>query len=392
MRILKLKPRKDKRIRRGHPWIFSNEVASWGKGPMVPGEVVEVRDARDRFLARGYCNKQSLIAVRVLSRRKKETVDHFDLARRVQDAVAARAGWLGEDSDAARLVNGEGDQLPGLVVDRYGDVLSVQLLTQGMEALREPVLAALKEATGCAVIVERGDNRGRALEGLPTEKKVLEGELPERVEIRQDGLRFEVDVLGGQKTGFFLDQRRLRRHLRDLVKGKSVLDVFCYTGAASVYAAAAGATKVTGVDSSLPALEAAERNMAANGLPEAEWIQGDAFGVLQSLEKEERQFDVVLLDPPPFAPSKKDRSEAKIAHTRLHKLAMRVLKPGGLLVSSSCSFHIGSEELGASAAHAGVQAGRTLRLLEELGAGPDHPGVPGMPESNYLTTLVMQAS
>lgn len=392
MRILKLKPRKDKRIRRGHPWIFSNEVASWGKGPLVPGEVVEVRDARDRFLARGYCNKQSLIAVRVLSRRKKQDVDHFDLASRIKDAVEARAGWIGDDTDAVRLIHGEGDSLPGLIVDRYGDVLSIQFLTQGMETLREPILAALEEATGCTVLVERGDNRGRALEGLPTEKKVLKGELPQPVVVRQDGLRLEVDVLGGQKTGFFLDQRKLRRSLRDHVKDKSVLDVFCYTGASSVYAAAAGASKVTGVDSSMPALEAAERNMALNELPEAEWIQGDAFGVLQALEKEARQFDVVILDPPPFAPSKKDRSEAKIAHTRLHKLAMRVLKPGGILISSSCSYHIGSEELGASAAHAGVQAGRTLRLLEELGAGPDHPGVPGMPESSYLTTLVMQVS
>jgi 23S rRNA (cytosine1962-C5)-methyltransferase len=327
----------------------------------------------------------------VLSRRKKETVDDFDLARRIQEAVAARAGWLGEDSDAVRLVHGEGDGLPGLIVDRYADVLSVQFLTQGMEAVREPVLAALKEATGCSVIVERGDNRGRALEGLPTEKKVLEGDLPDLVRVRQDGLAFDVDVLGGQKTGFFLDQRKLRRSLKNWVEGKSVLDVFCYTGAASVYARAAGAASVTGVDSSLPALEAAERNMAANDFPETEWIQGDAFGVLQSLEKEERQFDVVLLDPPPFAPSKKDVSEAKIAHTRLHKLALRVLKPGGILISSSCSYHIGSDLLGASAAHAAVQAGRTLSLLEEIGAGPDHPGVPGMPESRYLNTLVMQA-
>lgn len=392
MRILKLKPRKDKRVRRGHPWIFSNEVASWGKGPETPGEVVEVRDARDRFLARGYCNRQSLIAVRVLSRKKKEAVDHFDVSRRVRDAVEARSGWLGEDSDAARLIHGEGDALPGLIVDRYADVLSIQILTQGMEAFREPVLAALEEVTGCSVLVERGDNRGRALEGLPTEKKVLRGELPERVLVRQDGLRFEVDVLGGQKTGFFLDQRKLRRSLATWVEGEAVLDVFCYSGAASVYARAAGAASVTGVDSSRPALEAAERNMALNELPEGEWLQGDAFGVLQSLEKEERQFGVVLLDPPPFAPSKKDRAEAILAHTRLHKLAMRVLKPGGMLISSSCSYHVGADDLGASAAHAGVQAGRRLRLLDEMGAGPDHPGVPGMPESRYLNTLVMQAS
>lgn len=393
MHILTLKPRKDRRLRRGHPWVFSNEIADWGPEAeaMRPGDLAEARDPKGRFLARGYVNRHSLIAFRVLGRSKKTMVDESLIADRVRAAVAARQELFGEGCDAARLVSGEGDQLPGLIVDRYADVLVIQLLTQGIERFRDTVLATLREVCAPRAMVERGDSRGRALEKLPTEKRVIEGALEGPVEIRQDGLRFLVDVLEGQKTGFFLDQRSLRKNLMGVAKGRKVLDVFCYTGATAAYAARAGALEVAGVDSSRPALEAAEKNFALNELAEAEWIQGDAFQVLQKLAEEGRQFGVVLLDPPPFAPSRKDKDEALVAHTRLHKLALRVLEDGGHLISSSCSYHMGADDLGESAAQAGVQSHRHLRLLKVGGAFVDHPGVPGMPEARYLNTLYMQA-
>lgn len=391
MHVLKLKPRKDRRIRKGHPWVFSNEIAEWGPKGLEAGQLVEVRDSKNRFIAYGYCNRKSLIAVRVLSRIKKETLDEHRIAARIRTAIERRDSWLCEDSDAARLVYGEADGLPGLIVDRYGDVVCFQLLTQGMERFRETVLTTLREVLGPRVLVDRADNRGRALEGLPTKRAVVEGELTGPVEIRQDGLVFLVDPLEGQKTGFFLDQRLHRQRLEPYVRDRDVLDVFCFTGATMAYALKAGAKSVTGVDSSRPSLEVAEKNLARNDFPESDLVKGDAFQVLASLAEEGKRYGCILLDPPPFAPSKKNKPDAMVAHTRLHKLALRLLDEGGYLISSSCSYHVGADDLGESASHAAVQAGRSLRVLDIGGAGPDHPGVPGMPESRYLHTLYMQA-
>jgi 23S rRNA (cytosine1962-C5)-methyltransferase len=391
MHVLKLKPRKDRRIRKGHPWVFSNEIAEWGPKSLEIGQLVEVRDSKNRFLAYGYCNRKSLIAVRILSRIKKETLDIHRIADRVRTSIARRTSYLDENTNAARLVNGEADHLPGLIVDLYNDVVCVQILTQGMETFRETILETLKKELQPRALVERGDNRGRVLEGLPTERKVLVGEIEGLVEIKQDGLRFLMDPVEGQKTGFFLDQRGHRKKLALYVSGRDVLDVFCFSGAGAAYALRAGARSITGIDSSRTALELAEKNIAINDLPECEWLKGDAFNALQSLAEQGKSYGCILLDPPPFAPSRKNKPDALVAHTRLHKLALRLLDPGGYLISSSCSYHIGVDDLGESAAQAAVQAGRTLQVLDAGGPGPDHPGVPGMPESRYLHTLYMQA-
>ncbi len=390
MRSLQLKPRLERRVRRGHPWVFSNEIQAWGKPPPEAGEIVEIKDSKGRFVGRGFCNPSSLISVRLLTRLKREAVDEHLVRERIRAAIAARESILGPSTTAIRLVFGEGDGLPGLVVDRYDRVLAVQFLTQGIERFRAQVLEELSRLDPVA-IVERNDNRGRALEGLPAGKAVLSGSLPERVEILQDGLRFRVDPLGGQKTGFFLDQRELRQRIAALAPGRRILDVFCYTGAATAYAARAGATEAVAIDSSQSALETLAENLQLNELAPIKALQGDAFELLQALGEAKNLFDVILLDPPPFAPARKDRDEALIAHTRLHKLALRLLSPGGHLVSSSCSHHVDDRDLGESAAHAALQSGRSLRLLATVGAYPDHPAVPGMPESSYLQSLVLQA-
>lgn len=382
---------KDRRVRQGHPWVFSNEIQAWPKG-LAPGGVVDVHDPKGKFLGRGYANKGSLISVRLLTRKKKEAVDGHLIRDLLDRAITDREVWMDDTTDACRLVNGEGDGLPGLVVDRYADVLAVQILTQGMERFREVILAHLEDRLAPRAIVDRRDNRGRALEELDTKKCVVRGEAPaDPVAIRQDGMTFLVDVLDGQKTGFFLDQRAHRQRLLGLVKDRDVLDTFCYTGASAVYALRGGARSVTGIDSSRPALELAEKTMLANGLPECSWIQSDGFEGLKQLAEQGRTFGCVLLDPPPFAPSKKNRDKAMVAHLRLHKLALRVLEPGGWLVSSTCSHHVSGDDLGTTAAQAAVQAGRTIRLMARGGAFADHPSVPGMPEGEYLSTLYMKA-
>lgn len=390
MKKVQLKARKDRRVRRGHPWIFSNEVQTWGPEKPEAGEIVEVRDSKGRFLAHGYANRKSLIAIRVLSRHKKNPFDHFELERRIHAALEAREASLDAETDSVRLIFGEGDHLPGLIVDRFGSTLVVQFLTQGIECMREKILELLTEKLSPTCIVERGDNRGRALEGLPTKKHVLLGTPEATQAVSVDGIQFFVDPSEGQKTGFFLDQRPARRKLQSLSKGKKILDVFSYSGAFAAYAAKGGASQIVGVDRSEPALKLAEKTFSENGFAEAEWIQGDAFQVLQGLAQEGRTFDGVILDPPPFAPSKKDVDAARQAHLRLHKLALKVLEPGGFLFTSSCSFHIGMDDLGASAAQAAVQLGRLVQQVDCFFAGEDHPSLPGMPESRYLSSLLLR--
>lgn len=378
-----------RRLLEGHPWIYADDVAD---GIGEPGELVPVHAPDARPLGWGLLSTKSKIAVRLVSRDPAQPDRAFWLER-VRRAVEARgaAGYLAPEG-ACRLLGGDADGLPGLVVDRYADVLAVQILTQGMERFREVILAHLEDRLAPRAIVDRRDNRGRALEELDTKKCVVRGEAPaDPVAIRQDGMTFLVDVLDGQKTGFFLDQRAHRQRLLGLVKDRDVLDTFCYTGASAVYALRGGARSVTGIDSSRPALELAEKTMLANGLPECSWIQSDGFEGLKQLAEQGRTFGCVLLDPPPFAPSKKNRDKAMVAHLRLHKLALRVLEPGGWLVSSTCSHHVSGDDLGTTAAQAAVQAGRTIRLMARGGAFADHPSVPGMPEGEYLSTLYMKA-
>ncbi len=328
---VRLKQREDKRLRAGHLWVFSNEILDVD-GTVEPGDAVHVIDASGRLVGTGYINPHSLIAVRLVSRSSVEISGDF-LARRISDALAYRERIMPGER-ACRVVYGEADLLPGLIVDRYGDCVVVQSLTAGIERRLDLVLEAVTTVLAPRTIVLRNDSGMREYEGLALEKRVVTGELSGPVEIVQDGHTFLVDVLDGQKTGFYLDQRENRRETSRLAKDVDVLDCCSYSGAWSVYAAAAGATNVTLVDSSGPALDLAHRNWDLNKIEtDAELRDADVFRTLHEFDRSGRQFGLVLLDPPSFSRSRKHVREALKAHRVLNRLAMEVVRPGGHLVT-----------------------------------------------------------
>ena len=388
--ILRLKPHRDETILRGHPWIFSG-----GLRPPLPmltaGALVDIHDHADAFVARGYYNPQTDIAVRILTRDPREEINTAFLAARVRQALALRAPLLRDGrTDAYRLINAEGDFLPGLIVDRYRDILVAQVSTAGMEELTPLMVAALSEVIAPAGILLRNDVHVRQREGLERDHpKVAFGDVPEFVEIQENGMRFLVDVWGGQKTGFFLDQREKRQALRNYVAGKTVLNTFSYTGGFGVAAALAGATAVTSVDQSGPVITQARRHMELNGFdPDAhEFFVGDAFTHLERWIVEKRRFDVVILDPPAFAKNAGARTQAMRAYRRLNMLGLNVLKPGGMLITCSCSGAITLEEFRIIVSEAGQRTGHTLQAMETFEHGPDHPVLLAMPESRYLKVL-----
>ncbi len=384
--VLRLKRGQERRLNAGHLWVYSNEVdsAATPLSDFRPGQFVVVSRFDGKPLGTAYVNPHALICARLVSRRPGAVLDEGRLHQRFTEALALREALYAEPY--YRLVYSEGDQLPGLVVDRYGDHLVVQLNTAGMEARREQVLDALETLLTPRGIVLRNDSPMRALEGLEREVAVARGQVPETLTVRENGLTFTIDPLHGQKTGWFYDHRdnraRLRRYLGE---GDRVLDVFAYVGAWSLDAAAAGASEALAVDSSAPALERLAANAEANGL--AERItprRGDAFSELKALREAGERFDVVILDPPALVKRKKDLDEGARAYLELNRLAMQVLRPGGFLVSASCSFHFTDELLRRTLLRAARRLGRPLALLERGGLGPDHPVHPAIPETDYL--------
>ncbi|HKD77465.1 MAG TPA: class I SAM-dependent rRNA methyltransferase, partial [Ktedonobacterales bacterium] len=345
--VLQLKAHRDETVLRGHPWIFSGALRQ--PIPNLPsGELVDIQDNSGAFVARGYYHPQTDIAVRVLTRDADEEIDTAFLAVRIRRALALREPLVQSGAtDAYRLINAEGDFLPGVIVDRYGDVLVAQISTAGMERLTPQLIDALREVVDPAGILLRNDVSVRQREGMEREHpRVAWGEVPPLVTIREHGMRFEVDVWGGQKTGFFLDQRDKRQSLRKYVAGKTVLNAFSYTGSFGVAAALAGATTVTNVEQSGPVVAQARHQMELNGVDPAahEFAVGDAFAYLERWGEEQRQFDIVILDPPAFAKSVGARTQAVRAYRRLNVLGLNVLRPGGLLVTCSCSGSITLEE------------------------------------------------
>ncbi len=372
----------------GHLWIYAGEIRSLA-GEAEPGEVVDVRAADRTFLGRGYFNPRSTIAVRLLTR-QREAIDDAFFRRRLEEALALRRRVVA-GSTAYRLVCSEGDGLPGLVVDRYGGVLVLQVLTLGMARQQERLVRLLQELVQPTAIYGRNDAPVRRLEGLPREAGFLAGEGPPLVDIEEAGLRFRVDVVGGQKTGFYLDQRENRQAVEAYARGE-VLDVFCYTGGFALHAARAGAT-VLGVDSSAEAVAAAAAHARWNGLAERCTFQaGNAFDVLRALARQGPRFDVVVLDPPAFAPSRRALPRAAAAYKEINLRALKVLRPGGVLVSCSCSSHVSEELLCALVAEAAHDARRRVRLLEARGQARDHPVHPGMPETRYLKCLILEVA
>jgi len=388
-----LKPGRDKPVRQRHPWIFSGAIARIDRDA-VDGDVVDVLDSGGGWLARGYLNRSSQIRVRLLSWCQEEAVDEAFWRRRLQAAIEARAALAADpETTAYRLVHGESDGLPGLVVDRYGDWLTLQSLTLGIERVKPLVVSLLERLCGPAGIVERSDVDVRDKEGLTSATGVLSGadDGSVVVDVREHGYRFAVDLLGGQKTGFYLDQRENRRRVGTYARDARVLDAFCYTGGFAVYALGAGARHVTCVDASSEALAAVAGNLTLNGFDparQAETRAGNVFQVLREWRAAGETFDLVILDPPKFARGQGQVERATRAYKDINLLALQLLRPGGTLATFSCSGLVSADLFRKVVFGASVDAGRDAQVVERLGQGPDHPVLLSFPEGEYLTGLI----
>lgn len=383
-----LKKGKEKPILRGHPWIFSGAVAG-AEGDLVPGEIGEVYSGGGDFLGMGQFNPRSQIILRMLTRRK-EVLDASFFRERLLQADALRKRELRGKTDGYRVINGEGDFLPGLIVDRYGKTLVLQCLTAGMERLKGLFVDLLVERFTPESIFERSDVPTRREEGLPELRGLLYGEeLPDRVEIEEYGCRFKVDVKEGQKTGFYLDQRENRFSLREISQGRKILDCFCYSGGFSVHAGMGGAGEITLIDSSGEALERVKDHFALNHLEgiRPHLIKGDGFEVMRNLEP---GYDIVVLDPPPFAKKKSHLPGASRGYKDLNLQALRLLKKEGLLFTFSCSHHMSWDLFQKIVFAAAVDAGRRVQLLGRKSHPVDHPVNLSHPEGEYLRGLVLR--
>lgn len=381
-----LKPRRPERAH--HPWVFEGEIASL-PDPVVDGQPLRVLDHRRRFYAMAYCNRKSKIVLRLLSR-KDETIDVAWWKRAIVASVTRR-GTLAQ-SDGVRLVNAEGDGLPGVVVDRYAGWLSIQLSTLGADAARNAIVEALIAACAPIGIYERSDVPERSLEGLePKTGPLTGGDPPESVEIREGDARLLVDVAHGQKTGLFLDQRVNRRAAAAYAKDRKVVNCFAYSGGFSVHAALAGATAVTSVDISATACALATRNMALNGFADADVVEANCFDWLRHADDSGERFGMVILDPPAFARGRSTIDSALRGYKEINLRAIRSLEPGGILVTCSCSRPIGLDDFVGIVKAAGDDAGRELQLLEERTQPADHPVLLAAPETSYLKCLILRA-
>lgn len=377
------------RLLSGHLWVFSNELASSPKG-YEPGSIVELVDKKNNFLGIGYINPHSLISVRVLTRKREEINAEF-FKTRIKNALAFRKRFM-KDTDSFRAVFSESDLLPGLVADKYGDCLSVQFLTLGMEKQAETILNALDEIYSPRLMVLRNDSSIRTLEGLPLEKKIVKGSLDTLPLIKEGDMTLEVDPFTGQKTGFFLDQRENRAALSRLSGTGAGLDLFCYTGPWSIRLALSG-VKMTGVDSSDYAITHAKKNAELNGVSDrCEFVNSDVFEFVKREAAQKKKYDYIVLDPPAFVKSKGKINEALKAYRELNAACMGLLRQGGILATSSCSYHVDKslfmEMLRVSARDAGKQA----RVLEMRSQAKDHPISLFVPETEYLKCVILEVS
>jgi 23S rRNA (cytosine1962-C5)-methyltransferase len=380
--VLRLKRNEDRRLNAGHLWIFSNEVDTQ-QTPLTKlkaGALVRVLAHNDHALGLAYVNPNSLICARLLESWKFPNAAWF--AGRLRSALGLRERLYA--SPYYRLVYGESDGFPGLIIDRYGATCVVQIGTAGMEALKSEIVAALREVLKCEAVLLKNDSSVREMEGLPSYVEVAAGKVDDPGHVIEDGLQFKVPFAEGQKTGWFYDQASNRRAMSKYVrKGARVLDVFSYVGGWGVRAAKAGAGEVTCVDSSAGALQMAAANGELNGV-RLLTHKGDAFDTLEALNKQRAKFDLIVIDPPAFAKRKKDLPKALAAYKRLNQLAMLALAADGILVSCSCSFHVSAEDLQDAIAKAARGAEKHVQILEEGGQAPDHPVHPAIPETRYL--------
>ncbi len=385
-----LKPHREESLQGGHLWIFSGALQqppSW----IEPGGLVDVKSSIGQFVARGYYNPRTDIAIRLLTRNIEQTIDVDFLRQRIRSASDLRKVFNSDKTNTYRLINSEGDGLPGLIIDRFAEILVVQIHTAGMERLRSHLIDALLEEIDTRGILLRNDSQSRRREGLELEEpQVITGGVPMEVTVRENNVLFLVDPWQGQKTGFFLDQRDKREALRKYTKAKRVLNCFSYSGSFSVYAALTDEkTRVTSVDISVPAIEAARQNFILNGLDpnHHQFLVADVFDYLEEAREAGDQFDVIVLDPPAFAKTQSARTQALKAYRRLNTLGMQVLRPGGVLVTCSCSGVIGLNDLLGALSQSAQRLQRTVQLLETYTHGVDHPINLAMPETAYLKVV-----
>ena len=392
MHKLILKPGREKSLKRRHPWVFSGAVAKVEGNP-GPGETIDIRSVSGEFLAVAAYSPQSQIVARVWDW-KERAIDRAFFSERVAFAVEERRAFLYEEvTDAVRLVHGESDGLPGVIADRYGDVVVVQLLSAGANRWRQEIADALLDASGAVRAWERSDAEVRDLEGLPVVTGPLRGSRdPVQITITENELKFQVSLEHGHKTGFYLDQRENRRRVRELAAGRDVLDAFCYTGGFALNALKGGARSVVAIDSSAEALRLAGVNETLNGLGGGEWVEGDVFQLLRKLRDGARNFDLIVLDPPKFAPTAAHAEKAARAYKDINLLAFKLLRPGGLLVTFSCSGGVSAELFQKIVAGAALDAGVDARIVERLGPGADHPIALNIPEGDYLKGLVCRVT
>ncbi len=388
-----LKPARERSLARRHPWIFSGAIGAV-RGSPGSGDTVEVRAASGGFLAWAAYSPSSQIRARVWSFEEAEYPAPDLFRRKIQAALALRRAAVPEEAgDAQRLIHAESDGLPGFVADRYADTLVVQIGSAGAERQREALIEILREHSGCTRVYERSDADGRELEGLAARSGPVSGPpLEGPVKVLEHGIQYEVDVAAGQKTGFYLDQRENRRLIGTLAQGREMLNCFCYTGGFTLSALAGGARSVLSIDSSRPALALARRNLAHNRLDAASatWQEADVFNALRRLRDEPRRFDLIVLDPPRFASTAKDAARAARGYKDINLNAMKLLRPGGLLATFSCSGGVSPELFRKIVAGAAADAGVSLLLRERFSAAPDHPMLIEFPEGEYLKGMLLE--
>lgn len=380
---------KQKRIAGGHPWIYRTEIKEI-VGEFEPGDIVEVYDFRDRFVGRGYINPVSQITIRIMTRNPEEKINEEFFRRRITAAWDYRQRVV-KDTNSCRVIFGEADFLPALIVDKFSDYLSVQTLALGIDVHKDTIVKLLNEIVQPKGIYERNDVSVRKLEGLPLITDFIGEPFDTKVVIKENGLKFVVDLEGGQKTGYFLDQRENRLALQGLVRNGRVLDCFCHTGTFSMYAAKFGAREVLGLDIAAPALETAKVNVQLNGFGDiCSFKETNSFDELRAMEKAGEKFDVVVLDPPAFTKSKSAVKGAIRGYKEINLRAMKLIPPGGFLITCSCSYHMKEDLFLETVLDAGRDAGRELRLIELRRQAKDHPMLLASPESHYLKCIVLQ--
>lgn len=388
--MIRLQNGRDKRARFGHPWVYSNEIDMTPEVKALPaGSVVRLDAPSSEPLGVGLFNPRSLIAIRMLSRDPKAVIDQAFLADRLAKALALRDRLYAKPY--YRLVHAEADGLPGLIIDRYGDVLVCQFNTAGMDRLREPLLAALDEVLSPKTVVLRNDSSARQQEGLSQGVEIAKGKLPSPLKLQENGATFFADLAEGQKTGWFYDQRENRAFMAGLSKGQRVLDVYAYAGGFAVQAALAGATEVIACDRSEQALALAQKAAAANKISNKfRILKGEAFSELEKLQEAKERFGVVICDPPAFVKSQKDLATGSKGYRKIARLGANLVEPGGFLFVASCSHNMEPARFAEEVAKGVGAAGRTGRVIRSAGAAPDHPVHPLLPESAYLKAQVYQ--